>query len=343
VNEALLGAPLRCALAVAHPVPAAAGPEPGLLLEIRYGAEDGDRSAGGPRLALPNHVLGAGAAVERWISSRPVVAHRRGALAWSEDGELLAGSLASPLGADLERAVCAHFAALLALAAERGYPNLLRTWNYLPGINRGAGDRERYRRFNVGRARAFAARFGAHGAAARFAASSAVGTAGEELRSAFVAARGAAAQLENGRQVAAWRYPRRHGPCPPSFRRATLAPASLGGALFVSGTASIVGHETVHAGALEAQIDETLRNLDALLAEARRACGRDLPGLARFDLVKVYLRRASDLERACERLARALPGGESTLYLEADLCRADLLVEIEGVALGDGTGVGEGR
>lgn len=319
---------LRCEIVAPGETPASSDGE--VLLCVGYG--DGAAATPGPRLDVANRVLGGGPIVESWRSPGRAQCHQRGPLAWSEDGERLAGVLTSPSGGDLEERSRAHFAALLGLVAERGFPHLVRIWNYLPRINEGEGDSERYRHFNSGRARAFVERFGAAGVETLFSASSAVGTPGELLGTAFLATRGPAIHLENRRQLPASRYPRRYGPCAPSFSRATLATGSAGAALFVSGTASIVGHETVHPGSLERQIDETLRNLDAVIDEARRLAGWQVPALAGFAQVKVYLRYAGQVEAARTRLAGRLPGGAATIFLEADICRADLLVEIEGVA-----------
>lgn len=313
--------------------------EGNILLTVAYGAKAS--TAGrtvGPRLAIANPVLGAGTMVERWLSPRAVSTFERGSLAWSEDGELLAGVVTrpSPVGpreSHLASDSHSQFSTLLDLLGERGYPHLLRVWNYLPGINDGDGDRERYRRFNAGRARAFEERSGGDGTQRRLCASSAVGTPGADFATAFLATRSETIHLESRRQMPASRYPRRYGPSAPTFRRASLAAGRAGAALFVSGTASIVGHETVHAGSLVSQIDETLRNLDAVIDEARRLADWRVPELDGFAQVKVYLRFAGQVDAARARLTGRLPGGGSTIYLEADICRSDLLVEIEGVAI----------
>ena len=51
--------------------------------------------------------------------------------------------------------------------------------------------------------------------------------------------------------------------------------------------------------------------------------------LANVISAKTYIRRAADYERIATKLDGLLP---SNLYLEADICRADLLLEIECVA-----------
>jgi len=119
----------------------------------------------------------------------------------------------------------------------------------------------------------------------------------------------------------------------------------LGGgevALFVSGTASIVGHESVHLGDVQAQLAETLTNLRTVIAEAGRRT------TARFSLEDtepvVYVRHPADAPGLRAQLAAAL--GESSrfmrqaVFLEADICRAELLVEIETHATAPGRLVG---
>ena len=64
--------------------------------------------------------------------------------------------------------------------------------------------------------------------------------------------------------------------------------------LFVSGTASIVGYETIHPGDVTAQTRETLANIDALLEEANRVVGAPRYSLDGLKL-KVYVRRPEDL------------------------------------------------
>ncbi|KAB2957796.1 MAG: hypothetical protein F9K18_12625 [Thermoanaerobaculia bacterium] len=309
-----------------------AGERERILLEVGFGAAAAAVGAEpGPRLSVPNRVLGSAPATEVWLSPRPVTRGRRGDLVWAEDGEALFGCLTRELGGGTAAAARSVFEEMLALGDERGYPHLVRVWNFVPGINEEERGTERYRLFNVGRAAAFDERYGEREAERRFSASSAVGTAGARLVTYFAAAAAPASHLGNPRQVHAYRYPAEYGPRAPSFARATVAPAALGGALFLSGTASVAGHETRHAGSLDGQLDETLLNIESLLAAG--AAGAALPAPGDFDLLRVYLRDPGTLARVEERLRRRLGERVPLLFVEADICRADLLVEIEGVAL----------
>jgi hypothetical protein len=304
-----------------------------VLLVVRYG-NDGCQppETAAPFVEVPNRVLGGPSRVEVWRGSGSIDRGRTDGIDWAQDGEALIGVVGRQLAGDVEGDSRTQFTTILALAEARQAPHLLRVWNYLPGINDDEDGVERYRLFNIGRARAFEERFGSSEAERHFAASSAVGSPGDSLITVFLASRSPCQYIENPRQVAAFRYPASYGPKSPSFSRGTVAAEIVGGAFFLAGTASIVGHETWHHGSLEAQIEETLRNIEAVILEARSRSGLAIPPLEGFDAVKVYLRHAADLDRAravIERLKFASP----VLYLEADICRSDLLVEIEGMAV----------
>lgn len=215
-------------------------------------------------------------------------------------------------------------------AAAQGL-HLYRIWNYLPDINGSTDGLENYRAFCRGRSLAFERHFG-RGFQFRLPAASGVGATHGPLAVAFLAGEETPQHFENPWQIPAFEYPAEYGPRPPSFSRATLAPATGGGQeLFISGTAAIRGHATMAPGDLDAQLQCTLENLGRISATA--GAGVDLGAQAGWRRTfKIYLRHAEDLARAQSRLARDLLQPDDTAtYLRADLCRADLLVEIEGI------------
>ena len=138
--------------------------------------------------------------------------------------------------------------------------------------------------------------------------------------------------IENPRQMAAHRYPERYGPKSPSFARGTVAGAAWGGTVFVSGTASIVGHESVFPGDPARQTEETMRNVEAVLDEAG-VPGRGGPLGGRLGSLRVYVRFPEHQEVI--RLALLASTGEvvPTAWLQAEICREELLVEIEAIGL----------
>ncbi len=192
------------------------------------------------RVALQPH---GPAPLELWRGHGPVSRGRDGDIAWAEDGALQFGAIELDEGeGDIEATAASIYAQLIAFTRSRGYPHVLRIWNYLDGITHGDGDAERYRVFCVGRARGLG-EFDPHALPA----ATAIGRSDDarRLQVYWLAARTPGTPLENPRQISAYRYPRQYGPQPPSFARAML-PASHAMPLLISGTAAVVGHESRH-------------------------------------------------------------------------------------------------
>jgi chorismate lyase/3-hydroxybenzoate synthase len=202
--------------------------------------------------------------------------------------------------------------------------HVLRIWNYLDAINVGAGDDERYRQFCAGRAAGMERLF-----LAGYPAATAIGTRNgrRTLQMYWLAARHAGLPMENPRQLSAWHYPRCHGPSAPNFARAMRAPTRTP-QLYISGTAAIIGHVSHHAGDSAAQLGETVINLDSLLASAH------IDPSARFgprSTWKIYVRHAEDAPLFRALLSKRLGANTPSLLLHGDVCRAELLVEIDGI------------
>jgi len=266
---------------------------------------------------------------EVWHAGGPVTAGRDGDISWScSEGVLFAATWIDEHPPQRqEAAVHDAYRALLQFVARRQYNAIVRLWNYLPHINQGEGDSERYRRFCLGRQRAFN---DLGFSAASYPAACALGHQDSRSIIYLLAARDPVTHIENPLQQSAYHYPRQYGPASPSFARATRVDWAGSSAVFVSGTASILGHETRHAGNLAGQLQTTLGNLDAVLARCGEQAGPHLPP-PRMNLLKVYLRHASDLAAVRDAVQRHFPQVPAA-YLRGDICRRDLLVEIDGLA-----------
>ena len=270
----------------------------------------------------------AAAQYEVWRSAGPVATGREGAIRYSHDGALMFGVLEweEPDGGILHASAHAY-AAMMAFWRDSGYPHLLRIWNYFDAITLGEGDSERYRQFCVGRVQ------GLGDVDTRtLPAATAIGSRDGRrvLQVYWLAAREPGLPLENPRQVSAYRYPREYGPQSPTFARALLPPSPRV-PLLLSGTASIVGHASQHADSLRAQLDETLTNLDSLLGAARERAPTLSPHLDGTSRLKVYVRDAADADAVAAQLEARLGTRVPWLMLHADVCRRELLVEIEGM------------
>jgi chorismate lyase/3-hydroxybenzoate synthase len=294
-----------------------------LLALIRFGADDVPTDD--PRIVRAMLApLGAEPRLEVWRSPTPVRSGRHGGIGYAENDEVLFVHLSVETRHALADVTYEAYRSALRFAAARGYPHVLRMWNVVPDLNQGAGDAERYRQFCVGRGRAFDE---ALPAGMAMPAATCVGTEAGRLLTYFIAARSAAIAMENPRQLSAFSYPRNHGPRSPSFSRATLTRWSATSHLHVSGTASIVGHETRHEEDPGRQLSETIANLESLTA----ASAARLEAVATPLLLRVYLRRAEDLERARAVLDAGIGAGVPTIFVRADICRRALLLEIEGL------------
>lgn len=213
--------------------------------------------------------------------------------------------------------------AVAALRAAVPHP-VVRMWSFIPGINDESSDGDRYRTFNIGRADAFAMRAGA---LEPLPAASGVGHAGEAIVVHAFALRGDARHIENPRQIPAWRYSRRFGQRPPLFSRATVVRDGASTAFFASGTASVVGETSAHAGDFDAQLEETHRNLAALCGETALSPREAL----RFVRVHVRPSDAARMGDALDAVRLRLPDATIEPVL-APLCRPELAIEIEGCA-----------
>jgi chorismate lyase/3-hydroxybenzoate synthase len=296
------------------------------LFEFRFAAAAADAD---PRRVVVNlPILAGDTGGELWLSRLPVRHGWDGDIGWAENGEMLMMQLRldEPALADMEQAVCDAYLRIAAFLARRGYPELWRVWHYLGEINEGDGDGERYRRFCVGRYRAVADNADFE---SRLPAATAIGTRGGGLQLIVLAGKRPGEQVENPRQVSAFRYPRPYGLRSPSFSRATLLPWADGPHLLVSGTASIVGHATAYAGDVEAQLRQTAANIQALLAHAAhtRLPGREAREFAAESYI-VYLRRPEDLTRVAATLDE-LFGDAPRRVVIGDICRHELLIEVE--------------
>jgi chorismate lyase / 3-hydroxybenzoate synthase len=268
---------------------------------------------------------------EVWTSNNPVAACEHRGMHGASDGGVLFASLTLPQqsGETLETLALQAYMRIFEFIDHFGYRNLLRVWHYFPQINDDEHGIERYRGFNVGRHAAFVANARSIGEE-DVPAASALGSNSGSLTLYFMAGKQPGKAVENPRQVSAYHYPDKFGPKSPIFVRALSA--TLGGqhCFFISGTASIVGFETLHPGDTEKQTAETLLNIRTLLQQIPHYD----PARGRM-LLKVYVRHAHDLALVQARVRDEFGTACKTVYLHSNICRSDLLLEIEGAYFND--------
>jgi len=271
--------------------------------------------------------------LEVWKSAEPVKTKTQGDLLLSWNSEILFGFIQLN-EADFDSLIAASESAyqqiLSALNQHSKHSKLLRIWNYFSAINDDSSGLERYREFCLGRQNALDQfdNFPYSPPAA-----TAIGTSNGELQVYFIASHDAGMQLENPRQTSAFLYPKEYGEVSPAFSRATYKRWNKqSDHLYISGTTSIVGSKSQHLGDVTQQLKETLKNVEALIQHGFETLDLSIQQLEQVSHLKVYLRDASLLPLVKQLLEKRFSTSQQSptiLYLQGDVCRADLLVEIE--------------
>jgi len=300
------------------------------LFRFRFGADSSSKS-GDNVFRLHINSIGAPVPDEIWLTNSAVNYAKAGGFSIAQCDDYLAAHIEINLdsNSDFRDLTTQIYRELLGLAQERGYPNLIRAWHYFPGIHSGDGELELYRQFTAGRAVAFE-EFTYQGET--FPAGTAIGTdEGTPFTISALATRDRCRMIENPRQISAYQYPREYGACSPSFSRAVVVSATPGYRILMSGTASIVGHQSMHPESPAQQATEILRNLDALIRQARlETQTQNFSGQALADgYFRIYVRRPDQVREIEQALHNFLADDPGLIFLRGDICRRELLLEIE--------------
>jgi enamine deaminase RidA (YjgF/YER057c/UK114 family) len=249
-------------------------------------------------------------------------------------------------GGTYERAstLFSQLGAALAQAGGR-LEEVVRTWFYLGGITDPEAEGQRYFEFNRARSHAYRP---VHfyrlllkpgTTQAVFPVSTGIGMDGTGLMAGCAALQtrrsdARLVQLENPQQTPAYAYHPRYSVESPRFSRALALVLGKYVTTWISGTASIVNSESRYPGDIRRQTEQTIENIERLLTTDNFAM-HGLPGV-KTDLhdlakIRVYLKRPEDFS-ACRAICERRFGSVPAIYAVADVCRPELLVEIEGVA-----------
>jgi chorismate lyase/3-hydroxybenzoate synthase len=268
---------------------------------------------------------------EVWTSTLPITYHKADGIHCAMNDEVLFGALQLEEGPStlVDTVTYTAYRRLLVQVRALGYPHLLRVWNYFPHINRESNGLERYQRFCAGRHQALAE--GLCDFPRTVPAGTAVGTMSGPLKIHFLAARQPGKHVENPRQVSAYEYPSVYGPRSPSFARASLRHSISGSHLLIAGTASVVGHASVHIGDPYKQTLEIIHNLNTLLTHTEQLHGITRGQWYGQALFKIYIRHPEHFATIRDILKEQLPFHTQVLYLQGKMCRSELLLEIEGI------------
>ncbi|MBQ9137339.1 MAG: PTS cellobiose transporter subunit IIC [Alistipes sp.] len=213
--------------------------------------------------------------------------------------------------------------------------DIVRQWNYIGSIVGYRGDRQNYQEFNDARTHFYAQGQWQRG----YPAATGIGAEGEGVIVGCIAYRGEEVYpIDNPLQVAAHSYSREvlidsradAMKSTPKFERAKLIQTPLGAICFVSGTAAIRGEQSIEAQSVELQTERTIENIAHLVStENLERCGCK-PYELRYAQLQVFIKHARDYE-AVRAIVEQAYGQVAVVYTVADVCRSELLVEIEGI------------
>ncbi len=234
-------------------------------------------------------------------------------------------------GVPIDHATELAYSSIFDQIGQWGYPYLLRTWNFFPEITSGQSAYNNYQLFCSGRARAY----DMAEVPSVYPAATVIGTSQPGLYIYFIAAKKSGTGIENTQQVSAFNYPPSYSQDPPLFSRALLHRNQRQEILFISGTASITGHSTQFADDVNRQLEVCLDNLENLLTTASAEHEFSPITLQECKEIKLFLRNPRDLDTVRTHLRLHLGPNVPINYLQGEMCRPDLLVEIEALAIND--------
>jgi enamine deaminase RidA (YjgF/YER057c/UK114 family) len=118
----------------------------------------------------------------------------------------------------------------------------------------------------------------------------------------------------------------------PKFERAKVVLFDKEGVIYISGTAAIRGEMSLMDKGIEEQTRITLENIEHLISpETLAGSGAGPFGKIEITSLRIYLKEESFF-KPCKRIVDDKYAGVPAVYLKADICREELLVEIEGLA-----------
>lgn len=312
-------------------------PQPHILGRVGYGLTPSAPPANRVDISIPLQPSAKNANWQAcWSSNQPLTQTSYKGILVRYNQEVLWGCFSMPI---VLKYGCSHiiykyYMRLFEVLARLHFPYLWRVWNFIPNItDLTATGTETYREFNQGRAQAYTEAHTQHilplHALQLMPAATAIGCLGNTAHVYFIAARQAGRVIDNPLQIAPVHYPSTYGTHAPRFARARLTETHAGQAalpmLCISGTAGITGHRSMCPQDIIGQCRIMWRNINTLLGQVQRSPNH-LYG------IQVYVRHSHHVAAVKNYLSSVLPKNTPVAYFVADICRADLLVEMEAVA-----------
>ena len=205
--------------------------------------------------------------------------------------------------------------------------SIIRQWNYIEQITDFDGENQHYQSFNNSRADFYGKTDWPKGYPAATGIGTNLGGILIDFDAVVLASEKALiTPINNCLQVAAHAYSERvlenafSQKKTPKFERAKSLTIDKRRSIYISGTAAIRGEESLKGVGLGEQLRITMENI------------KELTGEAKLLLLRVYLKNENDYKEARNLLHAAHPDIPIS-YMQADVCRDELLIEIEGIAI----------
>lgn len=221
-----------------------------------------------------------------------------------------------------------------------GVDDIVRQWNYIGNIVGNRCGKQNYQEFNDARSAYYARGAWSNG----YPAATGIGTSYEGIVVGGIAFKRGDAKgiypIDNPLQVAAHIYSKRvliddaedAVKSTPKFERAKLIETERGAVCFVSGTAAIRGEESVDASSARMQTIRTIENIDYLVSKENLARFGCKPYDLKYCNLHIFIKHAEDYAEVRAAVEEYYPE-VAAVYSIADVCRSELLVEIEGILI----------
>lgn len=229
----------------------------------------------------------------------------------------------------IEQQSAEAFSMLQEVLRLEGFPmnKIVRQWNYIEQITAFDGNDQHYQSFNNARSESYSQTNWNEGYPAATGIGANLGGVLIDVDAAVFLRPGCyVTPIDNKLQVAAHAYSEqvleaaRQKKTTPKFERAKSMTFDERRIVYISGTAAIRGEESLTGVGLERQLHITMENIAELI------------GNAQLKMLRVYLKNKSDYKEA-EMLMSAYKLNIPISYMWADVCRDELLIEIEGIAI----------
>ncbi len=212
---------------------------------------------------------------------------------------------------------------------------IIRQWNYIGNITATRAGEQNYQAFNDIRSELYSSDKWEKG----YPAATGIGSSCDGLVVCLALYDGDQEYaIDNPQQISAHTYNERLlvGDCSkatPKFERAKCIIFDNMSACLISGTAAICGEESIQSEDIVAQTLQTIENIEVLISDENMAANNCPACSLEPFILRIYVKHRKDFN-AVRRVVEARWGSVAQVYLEADVCRSELLVEIEGVAKG---------